>query len=103
MPSRKNCRPLAAVSSMTLALCLVLCGPRAYAQATDDTALLQAATHSFFTAYQRKDVEGLLELWSAKSPELAAFAAEVRQTFPLLARVELKGITVRQVKAGGTQ
>jgi CHAT domain-containing protein/Tfp pilus assembly protein PilF len=94
---------LAAFLSMTMGLCLVLCEPRAYAQTADETALLRAAAQSFFTAYQRKEVEGLLELWSAKSPELAAFAAEVRQTFPLLARVALKSVTVRRVTAEGTQ
>jgi CHAT domain-containing protein/Tfp pilus assembly protein PilF len=88
---------------MTTALSLAVRGPLTHAQTPDDTALLRAATQTFFAAYQRKDVEGLLGLWSTKSPELPAFEAEVRQTFSLIGGIELKEVAFRRVSAEGAQ
>jgi CHAT domain-containing protein/Tfp pilus assembly protein PilF len=87
----------------TLALCLIAGANLAKAQSPDDTSLVNTATRNFLEAYQRKDVDGLLSLWSAKSPDLPAFTAAVKQTFLDVASIELKGVEIRRVTFEGAE
>jgi hypothetical protein len=60
----KHAEPLLVV----LMFGFVFCSNVSIAQTADDAALVVVAT-GFFEAYQRKDVDGLIALWSAKAPE----------------------------------
>jgi CHAT domain-containing protein/Tfp pilus assembly protein PilF len=50
----------------------------------------------FFAAYQRSDLDGLMLLWSEKSPEMAASKQTFQQTFAA-SKIELKNLTIRKI------
>jgi CHAT domain-containing protein/uncharacterized protein HemY len=49
------------------------------ARAAPEEAALRAVTEKFFTAYAGKDLEGIMALWSEKSPDLASARQKFRQ------------------------
>ena len=87
--------------SLILALLLMFCSNAGIAQTADESLVHNVAT-SFVETYQRKDVDGLIALWSAKAPERETFIADVRQTFPLVGTIELKSLEIRRIKVEGT-
>jgi CHAT domain-containing protein/Tfp pilus assembly protein PilF len=87
--------------TLTLALSLVACANLANAQSPEGNAPVKTATRTFLEAYQRKDVDGLLSVWSAKSPGLAAFTTSVKQTFSEVGSIELKNFEIRQITVEG--
>ncbi|MGH9899348.1 MAG: tetratricopeptide repeat protein, partial [Pyrinomonadaceae bacterium] len=86
-----------------LLLCLVCCAPFfAVAQSADDTAL-GALAKEFFAAYQKQDLDGLMLLWSEKSPDLRSSKQNFQQTFAAIDKIEVKNLLVRQIKVDGTK
>lgn len=102
MSGRKHVPQLFALTLM-LALSFVAGLNLANAQSPDDTTPVKNATRNFLEAYQRKDVDGLLKMWSAKSPDLPAFTAAVKQTFSEVGTIELKNVALRSVTIEGEQ
>ena len=49
--------------------------------ATSDDAALRALVEEFFGSYAKKDLDGFLRLWSAKSPELATRREAIQKFF----------------------
>lgn len=72
-------------------------------QSPDDESLLRAATRKFLEASQQKDIDGALSLWSAKSPDLPAFAAAVKQTFAEVGSIELKSVDIKVISVDATK
>lgn len=70
---------------------------------SEDQTVLQQLTEEFFSAYTRKNSEGLLRMWSAKSPELPAFKQRLQQQFVTWEKVTVKDVTIRQVKVDGAR
>ena len=68
---------------------------------TADEADLRALAQEFYAAYARKDLDGFLRLWSAKSPELASRRAATQKLFADHERIELKSLAVRKVTVDG--
>lgn len=83
-------------------LLFVFCTNVTLAQSPDDANLVRRVARSFFEAYGRKDVDGLTALWSAKSPDLAAFTEEVRKTFSVAGSPEPKDVAMTEVNIEGT-
>jgi CHAT domain-containing protein/tetratricopeptide (TPR) repeat protein len=83
---------LRAIASFSLCLavwlshCLALA---ALPQADEQTAIHRIAL-AYFAAYQKKDVEGVMSLWSEKSPEAAANRQSLQQTFAGTEKIVLK-------------
>ena len=72
-------------------------------RAQDDTAVLRDLARNFFKAFQEKDVEQLLKLWSAKSPELATFTASTKQRFADTGAIQMKSFDVRRLAVEGAE
>lgn len=97
MPNRQSYSVLVAV------LVLLLCADAVRAQASNDNSVLRDLTRNFFSALQEKDLEKLLDLWSAKSPELATFTAGVKQQLAGVGAVQLKSLDIRRVTVEGAE
>src|SRR5215475_14288537 len=98
------------VSSLSLALSLSLICP-AFSQAQSPSSLptsarsptesdLRAVVGKYFTLYAGKDLEGLMSLWSEKSPDYASFKQSLESEFaaedssfslPAISRLKLEG------------
>jgi CHAT domain-containing protein/Tfp pilus assembly protein PilF len=76
---------------------------RSGSDSTADEAALRALTQEFYASYARKDLDGFLRLWSAKSPELASRRQAMQKFFTDYDKVELKSLTVRKVTLNGDQ
>ena len=81
---------------------LVFCTNVTMAKPPDDESLVRGVVTSFFSAYQRKDVDGLTALWSPKSPQLASFTADARKTFSGTDGTALKSFEIRRLSIEGT-
>lgn len=93
----------APLPSMLALLCaFVFCANTGIAQTTDETTLVRSVATSFFEAYQRKDADGLIALWSTKAPELTAFTTDVRQKASTANGFEMKSFEIRRVNLAGT-
>ena len=67
--------------SWCLAMCLGCClVAQALPQADDQTAIRRLA-EAYFAAYQKEDLEGVMSLWSANSPDVAATKESFQQIF----------------------
>jgi CHAT domain-containing protein len=66
-----------------------------------DEADLRALAQEFYAAYAKKDLDGFLRLWSAKSPELASRRPATQKLFADHEKIELKSLTVRKVTMDG--
>src|SRR5215471_1142667 len=71
-------------------------------QATErDETEVRAVVKRFYERFQRKDYEGLVSLWSRRSPDLAASQQEFRRTFAATVDIELEGLTFGKVELNG--
>jgi len=66
------------------------------AQSADEAALRQLVER-FFTAYQNRDLDALLPLWSDKSANLAAAKASFQRTFDAN-KLAVKSLTFRKIR-----
>jgi CHAT domain-containing protein/Tfp pilus assembly protein PilF len=76
--------------------------PLANPQSTDEAQLRTLMT-TFFAAYQRKDLDGLMSLWSESSPDVASSKQTLRQIFDATEKIELKTPEVRRVSLVGNR
>lgn len=94
----KNLRP----SILIVVFSLLFCSIVSLAQTADENVVIKRFVTSFFAAYERKDVDALVALWSPKSPELAAFTTEVKQTFSAAGGPELRSGEIRSISVKAT-
>ena len=87
---------------LVLVFCFVFCSHSGLAQAPDDAALVRSMARTFIDAYQRKDADGLIALWSSKAADRDAFIADFRKTVSLVGNIELKSVEIRQATVDGT-
>jgi len=62
-----------------------------------DEVALRALAQEFYAAYAKKDLDGFLRLWSAKSPEIASRRTTMQKLFADHDKIEVKSLTVRKV------
>ena len=74
--------------------------PLANAQSADESAL-RALAEKFFAAYQRKDLDGLMLLWSERSPDSASNRQAFQQAFAASEKIELKSLVISRVALEG--
>lgn len=102
MPSKRACLRLGVSINATLLL-LSLVPSRvdfARAQSTPDSEV-RAVVEKFFSAIQRKDLVGLLALWSKGSPQLAGARQVFQGTFSDANAPGLKNFTVDRIELTG--
>ena len=87
---------------LVLVFGFVFCSNAGLAQAPDDRALVRSVAKSFVEAYQRKDVDGLIALWSSKGAERDTFIADFRKTVSLAGSIEMKSFEIRRASVEGT-
>jgi CHAT domain-containing protein/Tfp pilus assembly protein PilF/ketosteroid isomerase-like protein len=91
--------------SLFLLGCLVTCLPSLVGNAqSDEQASVRHVVEQFFAAFQKKDLPGVIALWSEKSPDLVAGRQTMQQTFARYRTIEVKNpgldkITVETNKA----
>ncbi len=64
-------------------------------------AAARAVVEKYFALYAAKDLDGLMSLWSAKSPELEARKKSAAELFASSEKIALKSLAVRQIKLDG--
>ena len=85
--------------------CLVTCLSSLVGNAqSDEQAGVRHVVEQFFAAFQKKDLPGVMALWSEKSPDLVAGRQTMQQTFARYRTIEVKNpgldkITVETNKA----
>jgi CHAT domain-containing protein len=82
-------------------LCCLLCltaglTVAAQTQGPDEVAARDVVA-KFFAAYQRRDLPGVLALWSARAPELASVKQTLQKTFSSNEQFELKSLDISKV------
>ena len=82
------------------ALCLQPFGLAQNSSPVDET-VLRAVAEELFAAYVKKDLDGLMELWSVKSPELATRRKAMQELFAANEKIEVKRLIVSKVKVEG--
>jgi len=87
---------------LVLVFGFVFCANAGLAQTPDDKALVRSVARSFLEAYQRKDVDGLIALWSSNVAERETFIADFRQTVSLVGSIEMKNVEIRRASVEGT-
>ena len=84
------------VRSFSVLACVILLIPfSSRAQSADETALRELVER-FFSAYQNRDMNSLLALWSDKSPNLAQAKQAFERTFAA-SKLELRSLALRRV------
>src|SRR5689334_18723741 len=73
--------------------------PVAAAQSGGDDAALRKLVEKFFDLYQKRDLEGLMALWSEKSPDFAARKQAFQQAFAAN-KIHVRNITIRKTDVG---
>ena len=66
-----------------------------------DSAALRALVQEYYGSYAKKDLAGLLGLWSARSPESAARRKTMQKLFVDFERIEVKGLVIRKMEVEG--
>ena len=66
-----------------------------------DEAALRSLTSQYFAAYAKKDLEQLMRLWSAKSPEAATRKQELQKLFAAYDAVEVQNLTISKIIVEG--
>lgn len=66
-----------------------------------DEAALRALAQEFYAAYSKRDLDGFLRLWSAKSSELGARQEAMQKLFADHEKIEARSLTIREVKIEG--
>ncbi|HKV42112.1 MAG TPA: tetratricopeptide repeat protein [Blastocatellia bacterium] len=70
------------------------------AQSPDDAAV-HTTIERFFAAYQQKDLKALIDLWSEKSPFVAAAKVDLGHTFATVGPIELKSLKIDGIELDG--
>ncbi len=70
---------------------------RTRSTAPSDDAALRALVEEFYGSYAKKDLDGFLQLWSARSPELAARREAMQKLFADHEKIEVKGLVIRKM------
>jgi hypothetical protein len=87
-------------------VCLCFASVRAHEEsrtqpsAADNTAL-RALVEEFYGSYAKKDLDGFLRLWSARSPELTARREAMQKLFVDNEKIEVKGLVIRKMAVAG--
>jgi CHAT domain-containing protein/Tfp pilus assembly protein PilF len=65
-----------------------------------DESALREVLDKYFAAYAREDLEEVMRLWSARSPELAPRREALQKFFKASDNIEVKSLMIRKVTAG---
>lgn len=71
----------------------------AFAQSAGDEAAVRVLVERFFDLYQKRDLDGLMGLWSEKSPDFATSKQRFQQIFAAN-KIEVKSVTIHKVTVG---
>lgn len=92
---------LAGMRSWLLALGLVCCLSSAAPAQSADEAALRGLAEKFFAAYRAGDLDGLMQLWSRKSPDLAADRQRLQQSLVAVTGSDRGGLSVNKISVEG--
>src|SRR5262249_46187985 len=103
LPGETGMTPLAIGRLFALsAMCLLFSATvAAGVSQSGDEAAIRALVERYFAAYEKKDLEAMVELWSDKSPDLANAKVRAKETFRVNDQIEMKNLRFRQLKVEG--
>jgi CHAT domain-containing protein/Tfp pilus assembly protein PilF len=70
--------------------------PASASQGTPQETALRALVEEYFAAYAKKDLDGMVALWSSKSPDLAVRKQQAQQFFTTTGNITLTHIEIRE-------
>ena len=85
------------VSAFFVLGCLISCLPALCNTQTDDKTTLRNVVGQFFTAFQKKDFPGVMALWTAQPPDLAAGRQIIQQAFARYRTIEVKNLSLNKI------
>jgi CHAT domain-containing protein/uncharacterized protein HemY len=88
---------LSLICVFSLLVCPGTLGSLTCVAQTDDDAAIRKLIDRFFVEYQKKNLEGLMSLWSAKSVDLAASRRSFERTFNDHSSIKVKVLSVDKV------
>jgi CHAT domain-containing protein len=81
---------------------MILLTSSPWAQNADEAAL-RALVEKFFAAYTKKNLDGVMALWSAKSPEFVQRKQTMQRLFATLARIEVNSPNISRLETNEGQ
>ena len=75
--------------------------PQKTSRSSADVTPLRRVTENLYAAYANEDVEGVLRLWSPKSPDLASCRKKMEELFAAHDSFEVKNLKVQNIKVDG--
>jgi CHAT domain-containing protein len=85
------------VSALFLLGSLISCPPLLSKAQSDYQSPVRHVVGQFFAAFQKKDLPGVMALWSEKSPELAAGRQSIQQAFARYRTIEVKNLSLNKI------
>ncbi|MBD0369950.1 MAG: CHAT domain-containing protein [Pyrinomonadaceae bacterium] len=83
--------------SILLGAFVCLCAGTVYLQSTEQEAQVRHLAERFIAAYQTKDLDAALSLWSKKSPDLEAARQGLQKAFTDYERIEIRSLRIVRV------
>ncbi len=68
---------------------------------TGDEASLRALVDRYFAAFAKKDLDGLMGMWSAGSSEIESRRKAMQELFAAVEKIELRNVAIRQLEIEG--
>src|SRR5689334_392918 len=87
--------------TLLLALSLSVSALAKGAVQSADEAMIRALIEQYFAAYAKKDLASITQMWSAKSPDLAAARSRLQTTFAANDQLEVKGLQLQRLSLEG--
>ena len=81
----------------SLILCMIFGANSMVLSQDEPEASLRILVQKFFAAYQKKDLDALMSIWSTQSPDLASARKNFQQTFSLNDKIEFKIVDIQKV------
>lgn len=87
--------------TLALIICVAVCSSFVALAQSDHEATFGSLVKNFFELYQKKDIAGLMRLWSEKSPEAASSRQAFLQIFETNDKIEVKNFAISKTKVEG--
>lgn len=90
-------QPKRSLRAMFVLSCLLTWLPVNAGAQNDDQAAVRRVVEQLYAALQREDLEGVMALWSEKSPDLNTNRESTQQTFANYRSVEVKSLNLNKI------
>ena len=82
---------------------LLLPAPVALAEEKVDEKAIRAVVEDYFATYATKDIDKVMALWSARSPDAAVWRERFKMLFAQTRALKLDKLTLTRIETAGTE